>query len=48
MEVEKIWKMKKKNDRNNESDNDLTLSLNFFRIFSQRSLGAGPDRLKSL
>ena len=40
--------MKKKNYRKNESDYNHTLSLSFFRIFSQRILGAGPKGLRIL
>ena len=35
-------KNERKNYHKNESDNDHTLSLNFFIIFSQRILSAGP------
>ena len=38
--------MKNKNYCKNESNNDHKLSLNFFRIFSQRILGAGPKGLR--
>ena len=36
----------KKGNRKNESENDHTFSLHFFRIFSQRILAAVPKRLK--
>ena len=44
IEVEKTLKMKKKIYRKNVSDNDQTLSLNFFRIFSQCIWDTDPKR----
>ena len=38
----------KKKYRKNESDNDYTLCLNFFRIFSQRISDTGPKRLNNI
>ena len=45
IEVEPRKKEKKKY-RKNESDNNHTLPLDFFRIFSQGILGVGPKGLR--
>ena len=45
MEVGILEKWRKKKYHKNMSDNNHTLSLNFFRIFSQRNLGVGPKGL---